>query len=203
MEYTNFIVKDVIGDNCERLFILESPHGDELQNDPPIPAVGRTGRIMSEKLGYDETHGLGNLIDKGLASKEGIINSCLFPLQSIAYKSIPIELVPFMNVKDVSLDLNCTELSKHLSTEVFEELTKSLQKRIEEAVNSFPITQIIICGKIAAAFISASIGIDCKKIKIKKVYQLSGRDVEFIWARHPTNKMFEWDCFCLKDSESA
>ncbi|XOV66375.1 MAG: hypothetical protein ACFHU9_12180 [Fluviicola sp.] len=202
MNYLDYAVDDIIGENCERLFILESPHCDELDHLPPVPAVGKTGRIMSETLGYSSNFGLGQLIHNKEASKEGIINSSRIPLQRKAYKGVvPKELEPFMRIREVSNDMNCEELSAHLSQEDFKGLRTSMKRRFDDVINKFPVTQIIICGKIASAFVSASIGIKPEKVATKETYTLFDRDIDIIWARHPANKQYEWNCFCKNETK--
>lgn len=77
-------VKHLLNDYKEFLFILESPHIDELLNEAPVS--GSSGKTMSKVLFGDEVKiPIGIKLKKEPNSNIGIMNICSIPMQRLAY----------------------------------------------------------------------------------------------------------------------
>lgn len=81
-EDTHFVIKDLgLVEDMKYLFILESPHKEEIKKR--YPAAGETGKDMAEFLKISKSKGksLGLLVEEGKVKKVGIINVSPVPLQ--------------------------------------------------------------------------------------------------------------------------
>jgi len=95
--FKQYYVPDLIGSECKVLFILESPHTDEIIHKHPL--AGSSGLNLSKGLidaGLNEiANANGNYLPFGcwlqenintsIGKKFGIMNVCNFPMQSEAY----------------------------------------------------------------------------------------------------------------------
>ncbi|RIV17748.1 hypothetical protein D2Q93_14960 [Alicyclobacillaceae bacterium I2511] len=97
-----YTVPDIITENSTCIFILESPHIQELQYGAPV--AGASGATMSKHL-FGPEYGrfpLGRLVKKNVEENKnrprlnriGLLNVCNVPLQGNAYKAawVPQEL---------------------------------------------------------------------------------------------------------------
>ncbi|MEA1893365.1 MAG: hypothetical protein U9N33_11750 [Campylobacterota bacterium] len=82
----NYFVNDLIYDDTETIFVLESPHVDEVKNAYPV--AGKSGKDMSKILIQDinlKHQPFGKLIYEREIQKFGILNISNIPLQKTAY----------------------------------------------------------------------------------------------------------------------
>lgn len=82
----NYFVNDLIYDDTETIFVLESPHVDEVKNGYPV--AGKSGKDMSKILIQDinlKHQPFGKLIYEREIQKFGILNISNIPLQKTAY----------------------------------------------------------------------------------------------------------------------
>lgn len=78
----DYFVDDLIYKDSQVVFVLESPHTQEVKNGYPV--AGKSGNDMSKILfGLDES--FGKLIFNQTIKKIAIINVCNYPLQKSAY----------------------------------------------------------------------------------------------------------------------
>ena len=92
-----YTVEDIVGENSKRLFILESPHTNEIKSK--IPASGQTGLVMSQEL-FNTSTPIGIAISNGEIDGIGILNACQFPLDEKAYQATPDILMEYMSIKN-------------------------------------------------------------------------------------------------------
>ena len=84
--FEDYFVNDLLNEDTEIIFILESPHVYEVKNGYPV--AGKSGKDMSKVLFCDEAlkkESFGKLIFEKKVQKFGIINISNIPLQELAY----------------------------------------------------------------------------------------------------------------------
>ena len=99
--FKDYFVNDLIYDDTEIIFVLESPHVYEVKNGYPV--AGKSGKDMSKVLMLDENlkkESFGKLIYEQKIKNFGIINISNIPLQELAYstedtnyKNLPTKLI--------------------------------------------------------------------------------------------------------------
>lgn len=84
----DYFVDDLIDSDTQIVFVLESPHNEEVKRGYPV--AGKSGKDMSKVLfGIDES--LGKLIYEKKIKNLGIINVSNYPLQMSAYEDETLE----------------------------------------------------------------------------------------------------------------
>jgi len=86
--FSEYFVDDLLDFNTKIIFVLESPHTQEVKNGYPV--AGKSGKDMSKTLFEDEnlkTISFGKLIYEKQISGFGILNVSNIPLQKSAYKN--------------------------------------------------------------------------------------------------------------------
>ncbi|MEA1955406.1 MAG: hypothetical protein U9N02_02810 [Campylobacterota bacterium] len=88
----NYFVNDILHEETKTIFVLESPHTQEVKNGYPV--AGKSGFDMSSVLfGIDES--FGKLVRDKKVDAMGIVNICNYPLQMSAYDIVPNEDMQF------------------------------------------------------------------------------------------------------------
>ncbi len=78
----NYFVDDLLHVDNKVIFVLESPHTQEVKNGYPV--AGKSGNDMSKVLfGKDEA--FGKLVYEKEVTNIGILNVCNYPMQMSAY----------------------------------------------------------------------------------------------------------------------
>ena len=80
----DYFVNDLVYDTTEVVFVLESPHTQEVKNGYPV--AGKSGKDMSKVL-FDLDEAFGKLVYEESIKNIGIVNVCNYPLQKSAYKN--------------------------------------------------------------------------------------------------------------------
>lgn len=152
----NFNVDDIFTDQSKILFILESPHKEELKHG--VPLAGLSGRSMAKELFLEQTiepmgKYLSQLIkDKG-QSVYGIVNVAPFPLQRSAYPDSDF-------VHEFLKELQIAEAIRISTAKTFQDPEKALlhsllindfQNRLIKAVKNDTI--IVPCGRFAGKYV--------------------------------------------------
>ncbi|MCM3719597.1 uracil-DNA glycosylase family protein [Fictibacillus phosphorivorans] len=139
------------------IFILESPHKEELKSG--VPLAGLSGRSMAKELFLKEdTLPMGKYLKKLADNKTqmfyGIVNVCPFPLQESAYPDKEF-------VQRYKNELQITEAirkstAKHFRDENKELFHKLVLKDFEERLLSTVEDDSIIvpCGKFAERYVN-------------------------------------------------
>ncbi len=84
--FLDYFVNDLLDDETEIIFVLESPHVYEVKNGYPV--AGKSGKDMSKILMSDETlkkEPFGKLVYEKKLKNFGILNVSNIPLQELAY----------------------------------------------------------------------------------------------------------------------
>lgn len=159
-------VKGLTGPHTAILFILESPHIEELIHDAPVS--GLSGKAMSRVLEVPSELPLGIHLKKryenGCFEKIGVLNICSIPMQRAAYVDERVEM------KYGALD-ETNDVKRHL--EAFEslrkapvtkshpfknELSKSLLEDFSHQLMRFKRKNMLIipCGNAARRYFKAT-----------------------------------------------
>ncbi|MFP3725878.1 hypothetical protein U8V72_11810, partial [Priestia filamentosa] len=109
-------VNNLMDERTKVVFVLESPHVDELVNKAPVS--GLSGKAMSKVL-YDneEKEALGIKLKKEFSSelvagkgKIGVVNICSIPMQRTAYTNEKVkEIYGDLNIEDYNEFFNILE----------------------------------------------------------------------------------------------
>lgn len=89
---SDYFVDDLIYKDTQLLFVLESPHNEEVKMGYPV--AGKSGRDMSKVL-YERGEPLGKLIFEQEVKNLGIINISNYPLQTSAYTNQELQEIEF------------------------------------------------------------------------------------------------------------
>ena len=162
-------VDDINIENAEVIFVLESPHKDEIEKGYPV--AGKTGKNMSSIL-FDKNHNaLGKLIYDELIKKKngkkydnsilkfGIINISSIPLQKKIYQDNEIFCLKnlFWLRENITRDKNAINRNfkkdKKEKNQLIQLLIDSLKLRIL-SINR----KIILCGNFSQAFYKKAFG---------------------------------------------
>ena len=134
-----YFVDDLLFDDTQIIFVLESPHTQEVKNGYPV--AGKSGNDMSKVL-FDLDEAFGKLIFEQKIKNIGILNVCNYPLQHSAYDKTYAETEFFekirQNPKQRKYDKNGINLS-------VTKMMNDFQKRLKLHKNK----KIILCGNFA------------------------------------------------------
>lgn len=171
----DYYVKDTLeGDEekAEMLFILESPHKEEVKTN--IPLVGNSGSDISAFLyGNEETQPFGKKISTFSSKKIGIMNVSNIPLQVLKetdqntnyntsnniYQELK-ELRNLENTNDTLFNFFCEKIIKYRNVKTF-----------------------VICGKFSEVYFDKYILEEKEHSIIKKQYQ---GEIEILKVPHPS-----------------
>ncbi|MEA3371300.1 MAG: hypothetical protein U9Q40_08155 [Campylobacterota bacterium] len=153
---SDYFVNDLVYEDSEIVFVLESPHTQEVKNGYPV--AGKSGNDMSKILfGLDES--FGKLIYEKKIKNIAIVNVCNYPLQKSAYIGVP------------KLELGnegCPEMCKEGDIEFFEKIRQNPKLRKHDRVGINAVIEpmmsdfvsrvkkhkdkkIVLCGNFAGA----------------------------------------------------
>lgn len=179
------------------LFILESPHSQELEHG--YPCSGETGLNMSKKIIPTESIAFGQLLfQKSVAIKEyGVFNTCSFPLGLT--NKLTQEQKSIASIKEIKLDTrdrnSCyNSLISFLNTlpELDSKIRYSERLKAILAASS-SIENLVVCGFIAQAFFLKIFNLAYPKYNVlTPVNTKSGRSIKILFVNHPSGKNEEW-----------
>lgn len=183
--------------SLETLFIMESPHIDELKN--MIPCSGESGIRMAEKLYGNETRSLGEIIQNNIGCPYGIINTFQFPLG--IKKGLSNEMIMYSKLKELRWSPTKTRITfyqEHFellkNRDLLEQNTKLILRLSEIIEKAKKIKSIVICGYIAQSVFCLLFNKEIlpynKTIALKTK---SGKKVNFLFTNHPSTKNNQWD----------
>ena len=166
----SYEVKNLIKLNTEVLFILESPHIDELFFGSPVS--GLSGKAMSKALlGNEEKTPIGRLVKKHFSEgnypsleKVGIVNICPIPMQRTAYVNDKIvDIYGELNLDEYEDFFGALEKIRVGTKEKYrDEKRNEIQRIVLESLNEVMSSlheknlTIVPCGKTAQTFFNLS-----------------------------------------------
>jgi len=175
---------DKVVTNAKATFILESPHKDEITKEPCSPAMGESGKIMSEVL-LGEKEPIGKLNNNPYS----LINTFNKPLQlDKELKSLNSE-IKLLDKKKTSLKEYKRSLIK-----IFQEyndviLEQEYEKRFLLAINqSDNYNKVIICGRIAQTFFEYIFQIEDSKFLEAFPVNIQKNTISVFYTGHPSPK---------------
>ena len=138
----NYFVDDLIYEDSEVVFVLESPHTQEVKNGYPV--AGKSGNDMSKILfGLDEA--FGKLIQNQTVQKIAILNVCNYPLQKSAYLNPDMpELKQFEKIRQ---NPKLRKYDKEGINAVVKPMMEDFSKRLSKHKDK----KIVLCGNFAKA----------------------------------------------------
>lgn len=140
------------------VFILESPHVDELKNNAPV--AGLSGKAMTKTLFKDEATAIGIKLKGEPENKVGIMNICNIPMQRAAY--VEEEIVKKYGTINLekqsdffaSIEKIRTATKAKYKNENQNELQKYIMQDFREEMEKLKDRELLIipCGKTAEKF---------------------------------------------------
>ncbi|ASS74991.1 hypothetical protein CIG75_08310 [Tumebacillus algifaecis] len=156
-----YLVNDLVTEQAQFLFLLESPHVQELKFGAPVS--GSSGASMTKHLYGDqyEKYPLGVLIKKNhdeqlnrpSLNKVGLMNVCPIPMQGAAYQSAAVRARYgefFQVLEGVRSGNNKVVYSNPAWNAVQEILVNSLRKKLVKLQERSLV--IVPCGRFAQKF---------------------------------------------------
>ncbi|MDM5199064.1 hypothetical protein QUF79_13660 [Fictibacillus enclensis] len=148
-----FTVSDLFSSELHILFILESPHREEIKHGAPL--AGSSGRSVSKVLfGEQENLPFGRLLKKNSEQPPynglGIMNVCPFPMQSAAIPSGEWvnEHADFVKVIEKVRTSNDKDAFKQDDWNTFQEIMLTDFRERLSQLSSRPLV-IVPCGRFA------------------------------------------------------
>jgi len=162
-------VKHLIKENTEKIFVLESPHIDELINGAPVS--GLSGKAMSKVIyNGEKTEALGIILKREFeanvedSGKNGVMNICPIPMQRAAYLNEEVtKLYGKFNAEKYSEFFDILEKLRtgtrltyrdekrnELQAIILEDFKAELDKFKDRNITVIP------CGKTAETFVEAA-----------------------------------------------
>lgn len=138
----DYFVGDLVYEETQVVFVLESPHTQEVKNGYPV--AGKSGNDMSKVLfGLDES--FGKLIYEHSIKNIAIVNVSNYPLQKSAYKNPQmIELEQFEKIRQ---NPKLRKYDKDGINAVLKPMMDNFSKRLSIHKDK----KIVLCGNFAQA----------------------------------------------------
>ncbi len=139
-ELDDYFVDDLIDEDSKIIFVLESPHTDEVKNGYPV--AGKSGKDISKVL-FSLEEPFGKLLYEKKITDIGILNVSNYPLQKSAYKNQDIKELEFFelirqNPKLRKYDKNGINI---ITTKIMEDFKNRLSTCRDK--------KIVLCGNFA------------------------------------------------------
>lgn len=156
-------VNHLLNEKNKIIFVLESPHVDELIHQAPVS--GLSGKAMSKVIfGENEKTPIGIKLKKETESVIGIMNICSIPMQRTAYSDENvIQMYGDINIKEYETFFDVIEkLRTNTKTTYKEQVKNEMQEIIlddfKKELNKMESKELVIipCGKTAEAFFEAA-----------------------------------------------
>lgn len=154
-----YSVPNLINEGKKVIFILESPHIDELINNAPVS--GLSGKAMSKVVfGTEEKTALGIRLKKETESTIGVMNICSIPMQRAAY--IHRDVISHYGEFDHEKYKMFFDVMEKLRTGTIENYKEEAKQHVQDlvlsdfrkklsALEKANVT-LIPCGKVAEIF---------------------------------------------------
>jgi NADH/NAD ratio-sensing transcriptional regulator Rex len=147
--------------NAVVVFILESPHTDEIKKKYPL--AGNSGKAVS-KL-FNQKKPIGALINEKEIKDVAIVNVCNIPMNISAYKCSDLEKINCFDLillnwlrKTIGTDRKAIDHNfkdcKEEKKEMIEKIVDDMKARLCRLQSKLKTKQIVVvpCGNVAAAF---------------------------------------------------
>lgn len=153
------MVEEFSNPDSEYVFILESPHNDEVESG--YVACGRSGKSMAKVLGISQDKSLGELLKTTNRKDISVLNISCAPLQKVKSKKIRVKdrvIKDIQRVREKDFKNKEEYLKKrwHIQLKEFEKfILQDFTKRMSPLINTPEKKTIIVCGNFAKAYFKA------------------------------------------------
>ena len=135
-----YFVDDLLFKDTKIIFVLESPHTDEVQNGYPV--AGKSGRDMSKVL-FAMNEPFGELIFEQTIKNIGIVNVSNYPLQKSAYEP------PFAKVLEFFDKIRQNPKLRKNSNIKINLVIKKMLDNFSNRLELHKDKKIVLCGNFA------------------------------------------------------
>ncbi|MEN8303721.1 MAG: uracil-DNA glycosylase family protein [Campylobacterota bacterium] len=136
----DYFVNDLVYKDSEVVFVLESPHTQEVKNGYPV--AGKSGKDMSQVLfGLDEA--FGKLIHDQTIKNIAIVNVCNYPLQKSAYLNVELKELEFF--EKIRQNPKLRKSDKLGINAVIDRVMSDFAERLKKHKDK----KIVLCGNFA------------------------------------------------------
>jgi hypothetical protein len=184
-------------DTVSTLFLLESPHKEELVLG--YPCAGKTGLRMTRKILPGETNAFGKILSENalVSEKFGIFNSCQFPLG--IRSGLNSEQALVARIKDLAINTTDREsiynvLNNYIMSITNVDSITDYSNRLNKILqNSTSINNLVVCGFIAQAFFKLFFHNFNYSFNVPtKICGLTGRPYTVLFVNHPGDHHKQW-----------
>ena len=173
-ESLRYFVKDcfeVDKADVRTLFILESPHIEEMKDKKPL--MGLSGKAVSKFIGLGDSE-LGSNVSSLTKHKIAIVNVSNIPLQVIDANKC--------DCSNLENELRKIRTQNEVETTIYEGFAKKMQ-------GFDKVERIIVCGAFAEKYFDKFIMAEENSLLLKKSYK---KEVEIIKVPHPSRGQWQF-----------
>ena len=196
MEYlAQFQIKDLSINNSEFIFILESPHKQEVTMG--FPAVSESGWWMSKVMFNIETP-LGELVMNSSIDipRISILNCSRLPLQISCYNPLKLsaEFLCFLDIQEIkngNIQVVKQQIKEKLRTKIGSQALKSFRSRLLKNIQNCNLPKLIVCGVIAQCFFEETTQLH-GSLRVTSKLNWEGNSFKIFYEYHPSPKSGQW-----------
>ena len=196
MEYlTQFKINDLLNDKSDFIFILESPHKQEVSMG--FPAASESGCWMSKVMFNLETP-LGELVTNKSNNipRISILNCSRLPLQISCYNPLRlsedfVEFLEIHEIKNGNIQILKQKIKEKLRTKVGGQALKSFRFRLLKSIQNCNHSKIIICGVIAQCFFEETTQLN-NSLRVATEIYWEGYSFKVFYEHHPSPNSGQW-----------
>lgn len=188
-KFEDYRVPDLLRANTKWIFVLESPHHDEIRLG--YPAAGESGKIMSEAL-FGVAIPFGRLLQENdtIVAGYSVINASCIPLQEICYHepNLHKEILEISNARYTEQGVVAAKKAiKHaLNSPIGSRITQNLKLRIMRQLEINAHGIFIVCGVVAQSIFEVAMSAE-GWIHKPVVLNLEGKKVTVFYEYHPSD----------------
>ncbi len=139
-ELDDYFVDDIVYEDTKVIFVLESPHTQEIKNGYPV--AGKSGVDMSLVL-FNLSEALGKLINEKKVDALGLLNISNYPLQKSAYKNPNLDALEFFEL--IRQNPKPRKNAKSGINIVIQKMLLDFKNRLEKHQDK----KVVLCGRFA------------------------------------------------------
>jgi hypothetical protein len=140
VDLTEYFVDDIVYDDTKVIFVLESPHTQEVKNGYPV--AGKSGVDMSLVL-FNILEPFGKLVYEHKIKGLGLVNVSNYPLQKSAYHKPEAKVLEFFET--IRQNPKPRKYAKGGINMVIEKMLHSFQERLGKHKDK----KVVLCGRFA------------------------------------------------------
>ncbi len=139
-ELDDYFVDDLIDEDSKIIFVLESPHTDEVKNGYPV--AGKSGKDISKVL-FGLSEPFGKLLYEKKITNIGIVNVSNYPLQKSAYKNQDLKTIEFF--EQIRQNPKTRKYDKNSINPTINKIMIDFKNRITTCRDK----KVVLCGNFA------------------------------------------------------